>query len=158
MNDLSMIDMRVECEGWRDLGDPEAFAKRCYDAVAAELPVCDKPVCILLTDDDRVRKLNNNFLGKDRPTNVLSFPANDPAGPDQDYLGDIAMAYETCAQEADLTGTPIASHSAHLLVHGMLHLLGYDHERDADADIMEAMEIRILSRLGVRDPYLEETN
>ena len=105
---------------------------------------------ILLTDDATVQDLNTRFRGKDGPTNVLSFPAPATAAP---HLGDIVLAYGVCAREAAEQGKPLARHLMHLTAHGVLHLLGYDHETDADAEVMEALERDILATLGVPDPY-----
>ncbi len=108
---------------------------------------------ILLTDDATVRDLNARFRAKDSPTNVLSFPA--PPNP-EGHLGDIALAYETCAAEALTQHKPLAHHLQHLVAHGVLHLIGYDHQTDAEADAMEALERRVLAGLGVPDPYADE--
>jgi len=105
---------------------------------------------ILLSDDDRVAELNLAFRGKSGPTNVLSFPM---AGPGTESLGDIALAFATCRREAAAQGKPLADHLRHLTAHGVLHLLGYDHQSDAEADAMEAKERAILAGLGVPDPY-----
>ena len=105
-------------------------------------------VTVLLTDDVRVRTLNREFRGKDKPTNVLSFPGAEPP-----YLGDIAIAYQTVVKEARAQAKSFAAHAAHLTVHGILHLLDYDHEGDAAAKIMETLEIQILAKLGMSDPY-----
>jgi probable rRNA maturation factor len=105
---------------------------------------------ILLADDARLRDLNNNFRGKDRPTNVLSFPA---AANDDGHVGDIAMAYGVTRAEAKAAGKSIADHASHLVVHGVLHLAGFDHEKPRDAEKMESLEVKILSRLGIADPY-----
>lgn len=105
---------------------------------------------ILLTDDAAVRDLNARFLGKDAATNVLSFPAAPSAAP---HLGDIALAYGVCAREAAEQRKPLAHHLQHLVVHGVLHLLGFDHLDDGEAEDMEARERVILAALGVRDPY-----
>jgi len=111
-------------------------------------------LCVHLADDAHVRELNARWRGLDKPTNVLSFPAVDPAHLGRArLLGDIVLAYETVAREAEEEGKPLADHYRHLIVHGFLHLLGFDHEVDADAEAMEAMESRILARLGVADPY-----
>jgi probable rRNA maturation factor len=104
-------------------------------------------VTFALADDSFLRRLNRDFRGKDRPTNVLSFPA------DGGELGDVALALETCAREAKAQRKAFAAHVRHLVVHGTLHLLGFDHENDADAFAMEARERRVLRRLGVGDPY-----
>jgi probable rRNA maturation factor len=107
-------------------------------------------VTILLADDATVQDLNARFRGKDAPTNVLSFPAPATAAP---HLGDIALAYGVCSREAQAQGKPLAHHLMHLTAHGVLHLLGYDHQSDADAEAMEALERKILAGLGVPDPY-----
>jgi probable rRNA maturation factor len=108
---------------------------------------------VLLTDDASVQALNRDFRGKDAPTNVLSFPAAETALP---YLGDIALAYGVCARESLAQGKPLEDHLAHLTVHGVLHLLGYDHQAHAEAEAMEEMERAILERLGVPDPYARD--
>lgn len=105
-------------------------------------------VTFALGDDALLRRLNRDFRGKDRPTNVLSFP-----GSGDGELGDVALAYETCAREARTQRKELGAHVRHLVVHGTLHLLGFDHETDADAFEMEARERRVLRRLGVADPY-----
>lgn len=107
---------------------------------------------ILLTDDETVRDLNARFRSKDSATNVLSFPAHDTA---QGHLGDIAMAYGVCAREASEQNKPLAAHLQHLVAHGVLHLVGYDHEDDAEAEVMEDLERQILATLGLPDPYAE---
>jgi probable rRNA maturation factor len=107
-------------------------------------------VTILLTDDATVRELNARFRQKDAATNVLSFPA--PKNPER-HLGDLALAYGVCAREAAEQGKPIAHHLMHLTVHGVLHLLGYDHMRDDEAEAMEGLERAVLAGLGVPDPY-----
>ena len=103
--------------------------------------------CILLADNKTLRRLNRDFRGKDKATNVLSFPGTDS------YAGDIAIAYGVTAREAKASAKKFADHAAHLVVHGVLHLAGYDHERPKDALVMEPLEVRILKRLGVADPY-----
>jgi probable rRNA maturation factor len=105
---------------------------------------------ILLTDDVKLKSLNCNFRGKDKPTNVLSFPAE---GADA-YLGDVAVAYGVTSREAKEAGKPFAAHATHLVIHGVLHLLGYDHENAREARVMEPLEIAILAELGIADPYV----
>ncbi len=103
---------------------------------------------ILLSDDKKLRTLNVTFRGKDKPTNVLSFPTRD-----EDYLGDVAVAYGVTAKESREQKKQFADHATHLVVHGVLHLLGYDHETARAAKIMEPLETQILSELGIGDPY-----
>lgn len=114
--------------------------------------------------DDRIATLNADFRGKPVPTNVLSWPSDErgadvdgdvPLPPDSTdpELGDIAISYDTCLSEATAAGKTMHEHTAHLVVHGLLHLLGYDHERDADATLMEGLETQILGKLGIADPY-----
>ncbi len=146
-----MIDVEIEEDAWgRTLPDAEDRVRRA--AAAALAGKADGSVAALLTSDAEIRALNARFRGKDAPTNVLSFPAPETARP---HLGDIVLAFETCAREADAQGKPLANHLAHLTAHGVLHLLGYDHETDADAAVMEDEERRILARLGVPDPYAD---
>ena len=143
------IEIVVEDERWKDaLIDAEAFAAQCAAAAGALEKKISGAAALLLADDVALCDLNRRFRGKDKPTNVLSFPAG-AAG----FLGDIAMAYETCAREAEAEGIAFRDHAAHLIVHGLLHLVGYDHEADDEAERMERLETRILASLGVADPY-----
>jgi probable rRNA maturation factor len=107
-----------------------------------------RALTILLSDDAHLKELNALFRGRAKPTNVLSFPAGAA-----DYLGDVAIAYGVAMREARAEGKSFAAHAAHLAVHGVLHLLGYDHEKTREAAVMEALEARILARLGISDPY-----
>jgi len=137
-------------------------SQRVRDAAMAALAAAGASdpgeVTIRLSDDPVVRQLNRDFRGKDKPTNVLSFPMSDGAGPDgvPAPLGDIVIAYGTVAREAAEQGKSIEQHLLHLVVHGVLHLLGYDHERPAAARKMESLETRILASFGIADPYLVE--
>jgi probable rRNA maturation factor len=152
MIDAPLIEVSVEAPGWDDVlgGDAESFARTVL-ARAAAMEGVDKAVAVALTGDGEVRALNKLWRGQDKPTNVLSFPAPDifPS------LGDIALALETVTREAEEQNKPAQAHTAHLLVHGLLHLIGYDHEADADAERMEAREREILAALGYGDPYAE---
>jgi probable rRNA maturation factor len=147
------IAVIVESAHWDALPDAQAVARNAIaQALAALDGRADAELAVLLTDDAAVRRLNATWRGLDKPTNVLSFPA--AATPDSQHLGDIAIAYETTAREASDEGKPLADHLAHLAVHGFLHLVGYDHESDAEAETMEQLERDILARLNVPDPYL----
>ena len=151
------IDIIRESPLWDAAPDVEALLQQALDAAAATVSTSKAELAIVLSDDSRVRQLNSEWRGIDKPTNVLSFPSPDTgrdtgeAGPR--LLGDIVIAYETTAREATDEGKPFAHHLSHLAVHGFLHLLGYDHESDSDAETMEACERTILARLGVPDPY-----
>lgn len=129
-------------------------------AAAALVPPAGAAFAIALGDDDEVRTLNATWRGRDQPTNVLAFAAADgppvplPEG-EARPLGDVVVAFETTAREAAAAGRPLADHLVHLVVHGTLHLFGFDHARDDEARMMEALEIRVLAGLGVADPYAE---
>jgi probable rRNA maturation factor len=158
------LDISVEAPGWEALPDLEEL---CRQAVTAALTEAGADVeagdgvmlSLLFTDDTAIARLNRDWRGKDQPTNVLSFPAApgiNPLGPEP--LGDIALAWETCAREAAEEGKTIAAHVAHLVVHGVLHCLGDDHEEDAQAEAMEAREVAALARMGIADPYMERAS
>ncbi|WP_336489129.1 rRNA maturation RNase YbeY [Methylobacterium nigriterrae] len=154
------IDVAVEDERWTGaVPDLDAFVVRAVEAgfaIAPNPPAGAIEVSVLLTDDAAVRELNRTWRGKDRPTNVLSFPApGQPAHAGVPVpLGDVVLAYDTMLRESAEQSKPLADHLAHLLVHGTLHLLGQDHETgEAEADAMEALEIAALRTLGVPDPY-----
>jgi probable rRNA maturation factor len=148
-----MIDLVIDDEEWtRVLPAPEELARRCHAAAAQLEPGLDGEIALLLTDDRAMQALNKRFRSKDAPTNVLSFPS----GGDKEFIGDIALARETCEQEAVQRNIAIADHAAHLIVHGMLHLIGYDHQADAQANAMEHREAEILACVGISDPYTEE--
>ncbi len=146
-----MIEIEVEAEAWASaLPSVEAVVET---AAKAALGIVGGDIVVLLTDDESVRELNARFRDKDRPTNVLSFPAPENAAP---HLGDIVLAYGVCATEAQTQGKTLADHLSHLVVHGVLHLLGRDHEDDEDAEEMEVEEREILAQIGVADPYASE--
>jgi probable rRNA maturation factor len=151
---LPITEVLVVADCWQAEPDVEAVIQRAV-AAAAEIvnaDVGEAEIAVMLTDDAGIRTLNSNWRGLDKPTNVLSFPAAEV--PDSPHLGDIAIAFETTAREAKDEGKPLADHLAHLAVHGFLHLVGYDHESDAEAETMEQLERDILARLNVPDPYL----
>jgi len=146
-----MIEIEVEADDWTGaLPDVEAVVGRAAQAALGRI---EGDLVVLLTDDAAVRDLNARFRDKDRPTNVLSFPAPESAAP---HLGDIVLAFGVCAAEAEAQGKTLADHLSHLVVHGVLHLLGRDHEDDAEAEEMEAEEREILSGIDVADPYAAE--
>lgn len=153
------VDALVEAEGWAPAlcGAPEALAEKVIHASAARAPARGV-VAVLFSDDAAVRALNLQWRNKDAATNVLSFPAPPETvfGAEQGAsppLGDIVLALETVLREAQAQGKTPEAHAAHLLSHGYLHLLGYDHEEPAAAEEMEALEREILAGLGYRDPY-----
>jgi probable rRNA maturation factor len=150
------IDVIVEASGWN--AGAEAAARRALAEAAAALGADfrNHAVALLLTDDAAVRRLNAQWRGIDKPTNVLSFPPAPGGAGEIRSLGDIAIAYETTAREAQAEAKPFADHLAHLCVHGFLHLMGYDHEQEPQAETMEGLERVILARLGVPDPYSQE--
>ena len=148
------VELAVEDPSWMALGDLQPLVERAVAAAlaedGAELPEATEVSC-LFCDDETIRGLNRQWRGLDKSTNVLSFPA---AGPGSDHLlGDLALAFGTTAREAADDRKSLADHVAHLVVHGTLHLLGHDHEVRAEAEAMEALEVRALQRLGIPDPY-----
>lgn len=153
-------DILVNGGDWDAQADSEAVVERAIAAAAAAAKAPEgAEVAILLTDDATIRTLNRDWRGFDKPTNVLSFPAAPQPGAGAGappMLGDIAIAYETTAREAETEGKTFADHLAHLAVHGLLHLLGYDHETDTEAEIMEGLERDVLASLGIADPYAEK--
>jgi probable rRNA maturation factor len=157
---LPATEVLVTADCWHEQGDAETVIQRAI-AAAAETVDADTgaaELAVMLTDDAGIRTLNNNWRGIDKPTNVLSFPALQPNAPPGDddpprMLGDIAIAYETLRREADAEAKPFDHHLSHLVVHGFLHLIGYDHETDQEAEAMEALETEILAQLGIPDPY-----
>jgi probable rRNA maturation factor len=155
------LDISVASSLWRGLPRARALARETIAASVAESGTFageGAEVSLCLADDATLRALNLRWRAMDRPTNVLSFPSRPPrdCSGQAPTLGDIALAYETLAREADELGVPLADHYRHLVAHGFLHLIGYDHETDEEAERMEALETRILVRLGAADPYARE--
>lgn len=146
------IDVVVEDAGWTALlpGAEALAAAAARAALAAAGAKAEGEIVVLLTNDAEVRDLNARFRGKDAPTNVLSFPAPATA---PGALGDIALALGVCRAEAAQQGKTLTAHLRHLVAHGVLHLLGYDHQTDAEAEAMEAMERGVMAGLGEADPY-----
>ena len=159
---LPITEVLVVAECWQTEPDAEAVIHRAV-AAAAEIVNAgpgEAELAVMLTDDAGIRTLNSNWRGIDKPTNVLSFPALQPtgaSGPDDAprMLGDIAIAYETTRKEADDEQKPFDHHLSHLAIHGFLHLIGYDHEKDDDAEAMETLEQEILAQLGIPNPYAD---
>ncbi len=160
------LEVTIEDDRW---GDLEAQANKAIAAVLAHVGLDDGSceISVLGCDDVRISELNSEFRDKPTPTNVLSWPVEDllpkaagqtPPLPKPDFtgdipLGDIAISYDTCLREAKQAGIAFADHVTHLIVHGTLHLLGYDHIRDPDATLMERIEVEILGKMGIDDPY-----
>ena len=171
MND-PLVEFLIEGEAWVEvLQDLDAVAEAAAFAALEEagLPRQRYAISLLACDDARIAQLNKSFRGKETPTNVLSWPVFElqpeapgalpprPPVPDGDnriLLGDVAIALQTCQREAAATSKPLKNHVTHLILHGCLHLLGYDHGTDADAALMEGKERRALARLGIPDPYV----
>jgi probable rRNA maturation factor len=148
------VDVMVNSELWQAEPKAEDIVRKAVAEAAAAVSTTAGELAIVLTDDSSIRALNREWRDKDAATNVLSFPL--PAGSASGtvkLLGDIVIAYETTAHEAEAEGKPLQNHLAHLAVHGFLHLVGYDHETDQEADAMESLEAVILSRLGVPNPH-----
>jgi len=157
------MQLDIDVEDW-PAGKWDALATRAAAAAGAGDPLLSHPrlvASLLFTSDAEVHALNREWRGRDKPTNVLSFPMLEreeletlsPHGPPE-MLGDIALAYETCAREAAEKGITLEAHATHLIVHGLLHLAGHDHvDSDQQAEVMEALETRILAKLGIADPY-----
>lgn len=164
-----LVELEIDIEDWPE-HDWEGLAVRVAEAAQAIVPELANPrlvTSLLFTSDAEVHDLNREWRQRDKPTNVLSFPMLertdlihlDPEDGPPEMLGDIALAYETCAREAEAKGAALESHAAHLILHGLLHLAGYDHEiSDEEADKMEALEVKALALLGIDDPYSEITS
>jgi probable rRNA maturation factor len=150
-----LVDVMVRSARWRRQPGAAGIVRRAVATAAQAASTRTAGLAIVLCDDSAIRALNREWRGLNAPTNVLSFPTN--AGRtvprERPHIGDIVIAYETTAREATAEGKPFAHHLAHLAVHGYLHLLGFDHETDRDAKTMERLEVDILARLDVPDPY-----
>lgn len=144
------IDIVIAVEDWPQ--ETAALAKTAAQAAFAAAEIVPVSLAISLSDNAHLAALNQQFRDKEGPTNVLSFPFEAGVG-DEGYLGDIAIAYETVAKEAEAEGLSIFDRTAHMVVHGVLHLLGYDHLKDVEAEEMEALETAALATLGIKDPY-----
>lgn len=162
------LDVVIEDDRWQAVDLP-AICRRAADQITTHLgvPIALFEMSVLACNDTHIAELNADFRGKSQPTNVLSWPAFELAAdtdgarpqpvPDRtdfdDSLGDIAISYDTCAREAAAAGLSLTDHVTHLMLHGILHLLGYDHIRDADATLMERNEVQMLAKLGIANPY-----
>jgi len=145
------IDCVMEEDAWSQITGLQAL---CEQVIAIAVGRFDDPrpgaPVVLFSNDATVHELNRRFRDKDRPTNVLSFPAPAREG----YPGDVILAFETCAREAAQAGLSVQHHAAHLVLHGVLHLNGFDHQEEEEALVMEALETAVLAELGIADPYL----
>lgn len=171
---MSLVDLCIEDAAWSE-AELQALANTACAETLLHLGLRPEAheIALLACSDARIAALNTEFRAKPQPTNVLSWPETDlapetagarpalpetnPQGPDDGFLGDIAIAFETCAREANEQDKTFEAHVTHLMVHATLHLLGYDHIRDEDATLMEALETEILGKLGIADPYRDST-
>jgi len=156
-------EVLIVAECWGAAPDAATIVHRAIETAASmvDADTADAELAVMLTDDAGIQTLNKNWRGQDKPTNVLSFPALQPTGGQSSddgprMLGDIAIAWETTRREADDEQKPFDHHLSHLAVHGFLHLVGYDHENDVDAEAMEHLERDILAALGIADPYADQ--
>ena len=150
------VSIEVEDESWLALAGLDLLARKAVDAALAGAGVTEPgEIALLFTDDNSIAEINAEWRGKDKPTNVLSFPSPDMPLPEGEvrHLGDIVLAHGVIVGEAGEQGKTLRDHTAHLIVHGVLHLLGYDHETDAEAEEMERLEAAILNGIGIADPY-----
>lgn len=163
MSDQTTVEVIVVDDRWNDLSIHRLARRACTAALVIAGVDGPREVAVLATNDADIARLNGDFRGQNRPTNVLSWPSTPiappapgvvPPPPQAVELGDIALAWETCAQEAGARGIPVNDHVTHLVLHGCLHLVGYDHETADDAEIMERLEIAALEKLGLKNPYL----
>jgi len=151
------IDVIVRSARWGKRPQAKTIVKKAVLAAAEAVSTRPTELAIVLSDDSSIRTLNRDWRGKNAPTNVLSFPAAAAPGKARSaslYIGDIVIAYQTVAREAVAEDKPFNHHLAHLAVHGYLHLLGYDHDNDREAQAMERLERKILKRLAIPDPYV----
>jgi probable rRNA maturation factor len=154
------IDVNVAAPAWRRIADLEDLAKACVHQSLATSEATLAPECeisVTFCDDAAIQALNAEWRGKDQPTNVLSFPTPGALGR-KPLLGDVIVAFETVAKEAEQQGKLLRAHTAHMIAHGFLHLIGYDHETAAEAERMEALERKIATALGFPDPYAEDAD
>lgn len=146
-----LLDLQVACEN-PDIPCQEKI-QRCLDSVLLHQDMGEQEITVRIVDKDESQQLNHEYRGKDKPTNVLSFPFESPPGIDMNLLGDLVICADIVSEEAQQQNKSALHHWYHMLVHGSLHLMGFDHLEDHDADHMEALEIAILAKIGVDDPY-----
>ncbi|MGB5084778.1 MAG: rRNA maturation RNase YbeY [Methylocystis silviterrae] len=154
------IDVNVAAPAWRRVGDLENLTKECVRqslAVSGAVLAPECEISVTFCNDAAIQQLNAEWRGKDQPTNVLSFPTPGEIGR-KPLLGDVIVAFETVAKEAEQQGKLLRAHTAHMVAHGFLHLIGYDHETAAEAERMEALERKIAMALGFPDPYAEDAD
>ena len=147
------IDVMIDSGLWKKHPGAEDIVRKAIAEATQAVPHKRAEMAVVLTDDSAMQALNKRWRGTDKPTNVLSFPAQATPAAAAAHLGDIVIAFETTALEAEREGKPFAHHLMHLVVHGYLHLLGHDHETDREAKAMERLETKILARIGIPDPY-----
>ena len=160
MKPFPLIELNIACEGWLPERKLYELAKICASATIDSAQLCLPPISqlsLLFDDDEAIRSLNMQFRGIDKATNVLSFPGSDllPGDEADNVLGDIAFALQTIKYEADLEGKAFDHHLSHLMIHGFLHLFGYDHQNNEEAELMEQLEVKTLAQLGIENPYLD---
>lgn len=160
------IEVNIEEDKWNsEIPDAEEIITKASIAALCGAGIYNRgrniEVSVLLTNDKSIKKLNSDYRYKNKPTNVLSFPQEEFVAGEYDNagteisLGDVIFAIETIQKESEEQGKPVDNHLAHLSVHGTLHLLGFDHEEDLEAEIMEALEVKILKSIGIENPYLD---
>ena len=151
---MILIDILVQDKAWLGHNDDDFFLKLAQKAISALpddiIPNNPNELSLVLTDDMSIKELNRDYRDTDKPTNVLSFPTQNAMG----LLGDVVLARETIEREASVAGKVFNDHLTHLILHGVLHLLGYDHIEEGEADEMEAIEIKALEKLGIANPYI----
>ncbi|MDR1235880.1 MAG: rRNA maturation RNase YbeY [Holosporaceae bacterium] len=152
------LEISVEHDEWNKNFTNFYFVHKCVNAVFEEVQLSgdDGEICFLFTSDEEIRLLNRTYRAKDAPTNVLSFPAVFDKDDEYRIFGSIALAFETIDRESREQEKSFSDHLNHLIVHGVLHLLGYDHVNEEEADQMEALEVKILRNLGIKNPYMQE--
>jgi probable rRNA maturation factor len=152
------VDVARHADTWAEAGITDVLlerAARAALATIAALPSGNYEIAVVLTDNAEMRTLNRTWRGKNAPTNVLSFPASEALG-EVPFLGDVVLTYETSLKESREDNLTLSDHVSHLVVHGVLHLLGFDHQTEEEAERMEAIERKALATLGIADPYVEE--